>query len=197
MKRWIVTLALVWLMAAPPVPAQQTPPPQPKFTLVEFCIVVPLLVLATAAVICVVVREHNKPWPTNSPPATNFIPPTTGTNQFGTWTNIVASNDLHLEGPIACADVSSMGWIDSYAGRGTVYFTNFFQLTITTGTRPDQLAPIYVIKAWMSSHGRLFSYEDLHGNFLGSCYADWSSIPQAPAVGRSFETQRFVSFVSP
>ena len=200
MKNWILKssitgLLLAFFLLGPTMTEAQTPP-QPKFTLIEFCIVVPLLVLATAAVICVVVHEHNKPWPTNSAPATNFPPPHQGTNQFGVWTNTFAANALHLEGPIACAEVSAMGYVDSNA-TNTVYFTNFFQLTITTGATPDQLRPLYVIKGWTSSNGRLFSYEDLNGNFLGSCYADWSSTPTAPPVGRQYETSRFVSFVSP
>jgi hypothetical protein len=208
MKNWIITLTLVWLMAAPPVPAQQQPPPPSgRFTLLELCIVVPVLALATIAVICIRYREAHTPWPTNSNQWSNAAPiqPNPGTNQYGVFTNSFASchTVFLLDGPaVYSTDLVGQGYCDTNAtyraqGTNTVNFTNYFQLTVKAGERPDNLVPLYMVRGWTSTGGRLLEYYDPDGRYLSSTYAFWGSFPQAPPIGTGLERARFISYTSP
>lgn len=209
MKSLITSLLVVALLALPfesNAPAQ-TQPSQPRFTMLELCIVVPVLALATVAVICIRYRESHTPWPTNSNQFTNSTLIQTnfpGTNQYGVFTNSFASlrSVMLVDGPpVYTVDITDAGYCDTnLVARGWTtnqMFTNAFQLTIKAGESPDNLQPLYVVKGWLSAGGRLLQYEDPQGHYLCSSYAFWGSYPQAPPMGTGLERARFITFTSP
>ena len=206
MKHLLTLSLMVALIALPFESNQAQQQPQPKFTLLELCIVVPVLGLATVAVICYVWHEHTQPWPTNSNQWSNSVPVQPDppqTNEFGVFTNNFASAKVYLLSgpPIAAMDISSQGCCDTNAtlrgGGIAVMFTNLFQFTLKAGPSPDQLTPLYIVKGWLSAGGRLIEYEDPQGHYLSSSYAFWGSYPQAPPIGTGLERARFMTFVSP
>ena len=209
MKTLVTTLLVAALLVLPfnsTAPAQSQPP-QPRFTMLELCIVVPVLALATVAVICIRYRESHTPWPTNSNQWSNSAPvqpSPPGTNEYGVFTNSFASlrSVMLVDGPpVYTVDIADQGYADTnLVARGwtnNITFTNAFQFTIKAGERPDNLQPLYVVKGWLSAGGRLIQYEDPQGHYLCSSYAFWGSYPQCPPMGSGLERARFMTFTSP
>jgi hypothetical protein len=206
MKHLLTPFLILALVALPFGSNQAQQPPQPRFTLLEICVVVPILAIMTVGVICYVVHEHNTPWPTNSNQFSNSVPvQPPGTNEYGVFTNSFASlrSVMVLQGPpIVSVDITDQGLCDTNAlarpnWTNSVIFTNAFQFTIKAGDSPNRLEPLYIVKGWLSAGGRLIEYDDPQGRLICSSYAYWGSYPQSPPLGTGLERARFMTFVSP